>query len=145
MRFRKLRIAWSLVWGLIAVLLIVLWMRSFWWADNFGYQGATAARSVVSQSGWMYAGELYLNQSRGWRIGSTPVTDPIDLRRQFAVAYFDERPRFVCIAFPHWLLSLTLTLIAVAPWLSWHYRIGTLLIITTFAAAMLGLITWASL
>src|SRR3954471_23472340 len=28
MRFRKLRIAWSVVWGLACVLLVVLWVRS---------------------------------------------------------------------------------------------------------------------
>jgi hypothetical protein len=31
MRFRKLRIAWSVFWGLNGVLLIVLWVRSYWW------------------------------------------------------------------------------------------------------------------
>ena len=30
MKFRKLRIAWSVVWGVAAVLLIVLWVRSYW-------------------------------------------------------------------------------------------------------------------
>src|SRR3954470_19207851 len=30
MRFRKLRIAWSVFWGLACVLLIVLWGRSYW-------------------------------------------------------------------------------------------------------------------
>src|SRR5215212_550767 len=43
MRFRKLRIAWSVFWGLSTVLLIVLWVRSYWsrqWAyvrmlDNY--------------------------------------------------------------------------------------------------------------
>jgi hypothetical protein len=29
MRFRKLRIAWSVGWGIICVLLIVLWVRSY--------------------------------------------------------------------------------------------------------------------
>src|SRR5689334_25278648 len=28
MKYRKLRIAWSVVWGVVAVLLIVLWIRS---------------------------------------------------------------------------------------------------------------------
>src|SRR3954451_17185227 len=37
MRFRKLRIAWSVFWGLAAVLLIVLWVRSFWYADHADY------------------------------------------------------------------------------------------------------------
>ena len=30
MRFRKLRIAWSVAWGVWRVLLIVLWVRSYW-------------------------------------------------------------------------------------------------------------------
>ena len=29
MRFRKLRIAWSVGWGFLAVLLIVLWVRDY--------------------------------------------------------------------------------------------------------------------
>jgi hypothetical protein len=28
MKHRKLRIAWSVVWGVVAVLLVVLWVRS---------------------------------------------------------------------------------------------------------------------
>src|SRR6185295_473373 len=36
MSFHKLRIAWSVVWGLAAVLLIVLWVRSYWWMDQLG-------------------------------------------------------------------------------------------------------------
>src|SRR3954447_17806944 len=30
MRFRKLRITWSVFWGFAGVLLIVLWVRSYW-------------------------------------------------------------------------------------------------------------------
>jgi hypothetical protein len=30
MRFRKLRIAWSVAWGIAALLLCVLWVRSYW-------------------------------------------------------------------------------------------------------------------
>ena len=29
MKFRKLRIAWSVAWGVVAVLLCVLWVRSY--------------------------------------------------------------------------------------------------------------------
>jgi len=34
MRFRKLRIAWSVFWALACVLLIVLWVRSYWWVEE---------------------------------------------------------------------------------------------------------------
>src|SRR5690349_10312841 len=33
MKYRKLRIAWSVGWRIVAVLLCVLWVRSYWWAD----------------------------------------------------------------------------------------------------------------
>src|SRR5690348_9321805 len=33
MRFRKLRIAWSVTWSLAAVMLIALWGRSYWQLD----------------------------------------------------------------------------------------------------------------
>src|SRR4051794_6882666 len=35
MKFRKLRIAWSVFWGLACVLLIVLWVRSYQATDVF--------------------------------------------------------------------------------------------------------------
>src|SRR3954462_321843 len=34
MRFRKLRIAWSVIWGLACVLIVVFWGRSYWYADT---------------------------------------------------------------------------------------------------------------
>jgi hypothetical protein len=37
MRFRKLRMAWSVAWGLACVLLIALWVRSYWYADVIRY------------------------------------------------------------------------------------------------------------
>jgi hypothetical protein len=37
MKYRKLRIAWSVGWGVLCLLLIVLWVRSDHWADAIGY------------------------------------------------------------------------------------------------------------
>jgi hypothetical protein len=39
MRFRKLRIAWSVFWGLACVLLIVLWVRSYWILNSLDFSG----------------------------------------------------------------------------------------------------------
>src|SRR5262245_41353475 len=39
MKFRKLRIAWSAAWGLVAVLLCVLWVRSY--SKNFFWESST--------------------------------------------------------------------------------------------------------
>src|ERR1700754_4951271 len=32
--FRKVRIAWSVLWGVAAVLLVALWVRSYWVQDR---------------------------------------------------------------------------------------------------------------
>jgi hypothetical protein len=34
MNYRKLRIAWSVGWGVLTVLLIALWVRSYRWQDQ---------------------------------------------------------------------------------------------------------------
>ena len=49
MRFRKLRIAWSVMCGIACVLLIVLWVRSYWWQD-FAIATLPGQRSVAFKS-----------------------------------------------------------------------------------------------
>jgi hypothetical protein len=64
MKYRKLRIAWSVGWGLACVLLIVLWVRSYWRVD-----AAYVAHShcVVATLGTLYidAGVSAPKASRG--------------------------------------------------------------------------------
>ncbi len=62
MKHRKLRIAWSVVWGVLAVPLIVLWWRSYWWAEQvtvplpggqgIGFLTIPGSLSVVINSSW---------------------------------------------------------------------------------------------
>src|SRR4051812_41646326 len=52
MRFRTLRIAWSVFWGLACVLLVVLWVRSYQCVTMFSFKHASA---------WLGHGELALN------------------------------------------------------------------------------------
>src|SRR5215212_8964377 len=70
MRFRKLRIAWSVFWGLAAVLLIVLWVRSYWWWDELYtptsvkryYSPELSSRQVIIVSA---SGRSQVNYSEG--------------------------------------------------------------------------------
>src|SRR3954462_7934574 len=54
MRYRKLRIAWSVAWGLATVLLIALWVRSYHWQD-FISVGAFLVRSYDRRIGFYYS------------------------------------------------------------------------------------------
>src|SRR5262245_4872029 len=53
MRYRKLRITFSAVCGAVCVLLIVLWLRSYWYFDQYagpgwsGTCGCTSAQGVL--------------------------------------------------------------------------------------------------
>lgn len=37
MKYRKLRVTWSAVCGIICLLLIALWVRSYWWFDHLQF------------------------------------------------------------------------------------------------------------
>jgi len=142
MRLRKLRIAWSVVWGIVAVLLVVLWVRSYLFHDRvlvrYNHPGHVAG--VVSAYGAIQFGE-----------GDTP-----DLgERQFAVISKSARRSSIdsigpllkiraasfadwYLAIPIWTLVVLATTAGFAPWLRFSLR--TLLIATTLVAVVLGAI-----
>jgi hypothetical protein len=139
MRFRKLRIAWSVGCGIACVLLILLWARSYRWGDKalVPRPGGTVivlgsghgrlefgrvSNNVVDE--WTYWNEeaKYYNQKYPW--GS---------RRHWHV--------------PYWIPVLCMAVSSVVPWigkLTWRFSVGTLLIATTLVAVVLGLIVWAA-
>lgn len=39
MKYRKLRMGWSVGWGVVVVMLCVLWVRSYWWIDTVYVHG----------------------------------------------------------------------------------------------------------
>jgi hypothetical protein len=51
MGYRKLRMAWSVVWGIPVVLLIGLWGRSYWKADDVDWQRIRTDISITSFRG----------------------------------------------------------------------------------------------
>ncbi len=161
MRFRKLRIAWSVAWGLAAVLLCVLWARSYWWMDNLYVKVPDPQRNLVISSG--LGGTIwYTNQYPSW----SPVWTHTYWRTQsntvaaemegLEVNWFYNLYSFEFFSFParepywsrqlilpHWLLIAAFTAIAVAPWIHWRFSLRTLLLATTLVAVVLGLIVWA--
>ena len=62
MRFRKLRIAFSVLCAATCVLLIVLWVRSYWWIDQIVGTFGTTVDRVTGEAGDKYGigfGALY--------------------------------------------------------------------------------------
>jgi hypothetical protein len=149
MRYRKLRIAWSVGWGLACVLLIVLWVRSYWWVDNIC--GDVGARYYLVCSFWgrTELNSLPENRGHGLKRNSYEVGVTIEAPKKFENSGFalsNGHGQLLVIAFPHWFLATVFGCAAVLPWLPWgwsnRFSLRTLLIATTLVAVMLGAIVW---
>ena len=136
MPYRKLRIAWSVAWGVVAVLLIALWVRSTDTFDDVGW-------------GASFQGRLYV--APALRIDSIPGKASEGTVEELHPGYFTKRVlkiRNLKVSslpsggpiIPYWPLVLMMCAIIPVPWLRFSLR--TLLIATTLVAVVLGLIVW---
>src|SRR6478735_1959010 len=143
MKYRKLRIAWSVVWGVVAISLVVLWVRSYSRAYHvLAHDSSQESAFGVESGGWEVAyngvpklSELHFNLS-------AEDTTVDELRTHFGF-YFGQHPLgpgawlFVV---PIW--ATVLLAAALAPF-SWNdrfrlaFNLRTLLIATTLIAVVL--------
>jgi hypothetical protein len=123
MKYRKLRIAWSVGCGVLCALLIGLWIQSYMTVNAWSYHTKTGVFNVVPFNGYIAF----------FPPGNRVSVKSIE-RTGFGTNYF-------CIV-PSWLpVLLTITLSA-APWAPWSNRFGlrTLLIAITILGLLLGTI-----
>jgi hypothetical protein len=162
MKFRKLRIAWSVFCGLACVLLIGMWVRSYTVCDVAYYRVAGRHEYQVDSLYGMIG--FYTSDLRGRAIVfNTPTRyvthEPVTktgpttwLCRPYAVSVF---PKFwyssnlaalgTTLNVPNWFATIIAAVLGVMPWLRWtrQFRLRTLLITTTLVAVVLGLIVYA--
>jgi hypothetical protein len=171
LKYRKLRIAFSAACGIICLLLIVLWVRSYWWTDQLTHQNSSTKFVAVTTGN----GRLLLGKSddpmlgrfigSGWsgrschwsKAGSMPffpASIPIlpPRREIFGWPQFSDQPfqprlkgaRYSEVIVPYWLLLLTTTALGVAPWITLRFSLRTLLIAMTLVAAVLAAVVWVA-
>jgi hypothetical protein len=142
MNYRKLRIAWSLGWGVICLLLIALWVRSLSYSD-FLYGSTTNGSGFVSIVSSY--GSLSLIQSPNppslreleWEVDRIPILDPMTMAWRPAY-YSDQRSAELLI--PFWMIGAVLIAMGVGPWFGRRFSLRTLLIAATVVAVGLGLL-----
>jgi hypothetical protein len=138
MKYRKLRIAWSVVCGVLCLLLIALWERSLKTCDVLSRRYA---------DGWMKTmlfsshGTLVFEQSRddaagrpGWHYIAIDGCDPPSQTFAFKLA-----AGWKLIRIPDWLPLMFCIAAATGPWLPWRFSLRTLLIALTILAVLCGL------
>jgi hypothetical protein len=146
MRFRKLRIAWSVFYGLLAIVLISWWVRSYWWVDQVFVPVTKSTNFVVGSIpnafGFGFGGKSSA-VTQTWITMRTAewiaVGEPHD--RSDFLTYFQFYDANV--AMPYWFGLLLSAAFAAGPWISilkWRFSLRTLLITTTLVAILLGLI-----
>ena len=137
MTYRKLRIAWSVAWGITGVLLCVLWVRSYWWAE-ISNPVMTARLPRAMLDGKLIYTEV---QTRPNRYEPDPIVTSY-LPGFIVFSYNGFTVSGFATAIPPWALMPPVAFAVALPWLHWHFSLRTLLIATTLIAVVLGLIVW---
>jgi hypothetical protein len=142
---QALRIAWTASWSVAVVLLVVLWVRSFWWRDSgaflsgsvFAYSLERKLHIVLFPSGTIPAW--------AWGVHSTVLNQVSPLALGGPSWYFAVQNGTVVGVSPHWFPGIVLSSLAGLPWFSWptRFSLRTLIITMTLVATLLGLIVWA--
>jgi hypothetical protein len=156
MKYRKLRIAWSVAWGILCLALIALWMRSYYWYDrasldlrNDLWCGVTSLEGQIDAFMWPSASVNLYNLTHGWGIESVTA-------RQFWESdmgmgsgsttwgfSFKSIEGGAYVTFPHCIVVSLIGPLAIAPWIKWRFSLRVLLIGVTVVAIGLGLIAYA--
>jgi hypothetical protein len=143
MKFRKLRFALSAFCGLAAVLLVLLWVRSYYACDTIH----------VKYRAWHYAwivperGRIVISLSEIKSILSGFAIDHIEVTKiQFPIirhtywVHVLRMGNLTEIYVPIWLPILFLATLAAGPWVRFRFTLRTLLVAITLISLLLGLI-----
>lgn len=144
MKHRKLRIAWSVAWGAVAIVLCVLWVWSYGKVFHHTQFAIPTHRYEISSR----AGRLVIIQRTRVFISleamlAYPETMFSDLteRTTFGIGRYSSG-YFSGVSIGHWLLAAAAVVVSVLVWVPFRFSLRTLLIVTTLFAAGLGLIVW---
>jgi hypothetical protein len=143
MKYRKLRIAWSVGWGVLCLLVFEFWIRSYQRIDflTLNVPGPIVVQ-VVSITGLVGASVDAISPGHwDWISARADIVDPTrGLSGQFDV--LDENGDRTVIV-PHWFLLVLSAAVASAPWLPGRFSLRALLIGMTVLAVLLGALVYA--
>jgi hypothetical protein len=134
MKYRKLRIAWSVTWGILCLLGAALWVRSYWQYDNARFALAPANDLLVSS----YKGRvIFILESNGIPWQST--VRELGINWLPSDAFFYKRASgFTSVIIPVWFAVLLFAGIGAIPWVRYRFSLRTLLVAMTLVAVVLG-------
>ena len=148
---RYLRITWTMFCVIAAVLLVALWVRSYWISDALWvrYSATPDIVCLVTYRGSLGLTRLFDPTTASFHVEHNDVTDmePSDDGRKPNSLWFQilTWSGSTTILVPLWFILLTMLAASSVPWIHWpkRFSLRTLLIATTLVAVLLGLIMWS--
>ena len=138
---RYLRIAVTALSLTACVLLIALWVRSYWWWDRiYRVSAASRLQSIGSNRGTVrFESSHFRFRPHTWRYFSNPDYEMYESFRW----HFINGNGYIQV--PHWLIVLIGAGAATVPWIHRlrRFSLRTLLIAMTLIAVGLGIIVWS--
>jgi hypothetical protein len=142
MKFRKLRIAWSVGCGVIAMLLMALWVRSYSVVDSWQDHRLGKTWHIQSYRGRIILFTLPQLRERGYSgvpfhtrltADNRPISGSNTRMTNWGLA------NRICVV-PCWTVALCSAAFTVVPWMQWSKRFSlrTLLIVMTLVAVAIG-------
>jgi hypothetical protein len=159
---RKLRIAFSVVCGIVCLLMVLLWLRSYSYEDRLAQGTSSRLFRIYSWNGRLAFEQIHPDRNpKIRRSGVGPIilkdlsssrfinSDPITGSGTFLG---DDRVGFgrldqdisTSVFVPYWFPVLVAAICTVLPWVPWsrRFRLRTLLFATAIVALLLAAIVY---
>jgi hypothetical protein len=153
MKWRKLRIAWSVMWGVLAVLLCALWVRSYFVSDTLSAPvwhyggGGCCSRGTIGfwiddvPDGTREFSHFTEPDGRSTLYRWGDMLDQANVMIDYVVID-DEGTGYLVVRC--WVPPVLAAIAAALAWFRYdRFSLRTLLIATTLVAVLLGAIVWA--
>jgi hypothetical protein len=144
MRYRKLRIAWTVFCGIAFVLSLSLWYRSFSYWDDAVLRIGSVAIQPISAEGRNIIWIQSTTSTRRFEIDTDPLSwhrSPPGHERHpwLGIGFFNSGPT---IWVAHCVLVMASGAFAVIPWLPTWFNLRGVFVVMTVFAVFVGLISW---
>ena len=173
MSYRKLRIAWSVFWGLLAVLPLVAWARSYsrldvigfpytgmtypandwtWWTEvvscrgQLAWEGSNLVKKGKSDWTWM-TWPIRGGEMDFEEFSGKPLPSVLGFKYVERSPKTAQRPSQYVFVVPYYFPFFLTSSLSLAPWVRYvprRFSLRTLLITTTLVAVVLGIAVYAA-
>jgi len=119
MNYRKLRIAFSFICGIACVLLIMLWVRSYWRTEGIARETGGEVEEYSWREGVFYFGSgdtFWQAEDHPWKVFSTPLPKHHAVSKPRLLPAINSGEEHSYYVVPFWIPLFVFAALAVVPW-----------------------------